>query len=182
MRARPARPEEDVMNRLTHVVRSLVAAAALSSCGGSGGGGSRSTSTPPPPSGEVPVVTEAGTPTGPAVTQSIDAAGGTVTEPQTGAVVKAATGAFGAATDVTVQPVSDTLPFGIGDGVAVTAAQPPATPLIVTLPYDPATPGPTGLGLAVQQADGSWQSLEPVRIDTTAHTIAAALQDPPPAA
>ncbi len=34
----------------------------------------------------------------------------------------------------------------------------------------------------MQQADGSWQSLEPVRVDTAAHTIAAALQDPPAAA
>lgn len=151
---------------------------ALTGCGGGGGGGDGASNGSPSATGEIVMVTGTGTATGSAVTQSIDATGGTVVEPGTGTSVKVAAGAFSTATDVTMQPVSDTLPFGIGDGVIVTTAQAPTTPLIVTMSYGADVTHPSQLGLAVQADDGSWKSLEPVGIDPTAKTIAAALPAP----
>ena len=164
------------MNQATQILFALPLLAVLTSCGGGSGG---SGGNPGVTAGEVPIITAAGTSSGAAVTQAIDATGGSVTEPATGASVTADPGAFASSTSITVQPTSDTLPFGIGDGVTVTTSADPATPLQVTLPYGNDVTAPGGLGLAVQEADGSWQSLEPVRIDTTGQTITAALRDPP---
>lgn len=166
-----------ILNRLRQVFF-ISALTGLAACGGGGSSGGTTTS-PTATSGEVPVLSAVGTPTGAAVTQSIDTAGGTVVEPSTGASVKVAAGAFSAATDVTVQPATDTLPFGSGDGITVTTAVQPGTPLIVTMSYaNDGVTHPSQLGLAVQADDGSWLSIEPVRIDTVAKTIAAALPSP----
>ena len=151
----------------------------LAGCGGGGGGGGGSSNSGGIPSGstatEVAVVTPAGVLTGTAVTKSIDSGGGTVYEPTTGGNVKVAMGAYNGAADVTVQATTDTLPFGIGDGITISATQRPSTPLIVTMSYGSDVTHPSQLGLAMQVTDGSWQVLEPVRIDTTAKTISAAI-------
>ncbi|HET6436723.1 MAG TPA: hypothetical protein VFG59_01585 [Anaeromyxobacter sp.] len=162
------------MNRVTRILLTVPLLAALASCGGGSG-----TSTAGSGSAEVPVISAAGTSTGAAITGSIDAAGGAVTEPGTGAVVTADPGTFAASTEVTLQPTSDTLPFGMGDGITISSSAAPGTPLHVTLPFGSDITAPGGLGLAVQEADGSWQSLEPVRIDAAARTITAALREPP---
>ena len=47
--------------------------------------------------------------------------------------------------------------------------------LTVTFPIEPTDESPDGLGLAVQQPDGSWLSLEPVKVDKVAGTISAGL-------
>ncbi len=130
-----------------------------------------------PPIDETPIKTAFGTPVGGAVTQTFDATGGTFNEPTTGVTVKAFAGGFDSSTQVSVQPITNTLPEGIGMGVEISSSQPLKKPLIVRFNYDVAEPDPNSLRLAVQTDDGSWFSLAPVKIDTVNKTVSAALPD-----
>lgn len=125
--------------------------------------------------GGPPLVTAAGTPIGSAVTQAMDANGGIASEPQTGAGVRAPAGVFSSATQVTVQPVTNPLESGSGFGIAVSTDQPLQEPLIVKMPYGAEVTDPASLRLGVRADDGSWRILSPMRLDTTARTIEAAL-------
>jgi hypothetical protein len=122
-----------------------------------------------PTTGDDVVVTPAGTADGDPTAQTLDASGGVVTEPKTGASVHFLAGAFAGTTGVTLQPVTDTLPGGVGDGVAVSMEADPTQTYLVSFPYG-ADEDPSGLGVAVQLADGSWLAFEPF-VDTNAHTI-----------
>jgi hypothetical protein len=148
-----------------------------SSSGPPGGGGNpdAGVNQPPPTGGdpETPLFTLPGTPIGDPVMATIDGAGGTLTEPMTGAQVKVAAGTFATATTVTLAPVTNTfLVGGLGDGVQVTTADAPAKPIFVTMPYGAEVSDPSELGLAAQNV--LWYSLV-VRVDPAAKTVTAAL-------
>lgn len=123
-------------------------------------------------------MTPAGVAAGTAVVRPVDATGGTVQEPATGAMVTVPAGAVASSTSITVQPETDTLPNGIGNGVAISTGQALLKPLIVRFGYGADVADPGSLRLAAQAADGSWRTLSPVGIDPVARTITATL---PPA-
>ena len=131
---------------------------------------------------ETPIKTAFGTPVGNALTQTFDATGGSFTEPSAGVTVKAFAGGFDSSTQVSVQPITNTLPDGIGMGVQISSSQPPKKPLIVRFAYGADEPDPNSLRLATQADDGSWFSLAPVKIDTVNRTVSAALPDSLPVA
>lgn len=130
-----------------------------------------------PPIDETPIKSAFGTPVGSAVTQTIDAAGGTFSEVTTGVTVKAFAGTVDSSAQVTVQPITNTLPDGIGMGVEISSNQPLKRSLIVRFSYDSSEPDPNSLRLAMQGDDGSWFSLAPVKIDLVNKTVSAALPD-----
>jgi hypothetical protein len=130
-----------------------------------------------PPVDETPIKSAFGTPVGTAVTQTFDATGGTFSELTTGVTVKAFAGGFDSSAQVSVQPITNTLPDGIGMGVEISSSQPLKKPLIVRFNYAAAEPDPNSLRLAAQTDDGSWLSLAPVKIDTVNRTVSAALPD-----
>ncbi len=134
-----------------------------------------SPSTPPPD--ETPIKSAFGAPVGNPVTQTVDANGGTFSEPTTGATVKAFPSGFDASAQVSLQAITDTLPDGIGMGVAISSSQPLKKPLIVRFGYGADEPDPGSLRLALQADDGSWLSLSPVRIDPVNKTVSAALPE-----
>jgi hypothetical protein len=110
------------------------------------------------------------------VTQTIGASGGTVTAGMTsGGTVKleVLAGTVSSA-NVTLQPVTDTL-NGAGQGVAITSDVAWSKYARITFPVDASDESPEGLGIAVQQADGSWLSLDPVKVDVNAKTLTAGL-------
>jgi hypothetical protein len=133
--------------------------------------------TPPvvePPFEETPIKTAFGTPVGSALTQTFATTGGTFNEPTTRVTVKAFAGGFDSSAQVSVQPITNTLPSGIGLGVKLSSSEPLKKPLIVRFGYGADAPDPSSLGLAVQAGDGSWLSL-PIKIDTVNKTVSAAL-------
>jgi hypothetical protein len=135
-----------------------------------------------PPIDETPIKSAFGTPVGNAITQTFDATGGSFTEPSAGVTVKAFAGGFDSSAQVSVQPITNTLPDGIGMGVAISSSQPPKKPLIVRFAYGADEPDPNSLRLAMQADDGAWWSLAPVKIDTVNKTVSAALPDSLPIA
>ncbi len=139
----------------------LLAGAALGilSCGGGGGGGGGSSVT-----SFTPTYTPAakGTPTGTAVTQSVDGTGGKVSSADGRLDVVIPTGALAAATPITIQPITNTAPNGLQDGdrllpEGTTFARP------VTLTFHLSDGQASGIGstwIATQHADGLWYGLE----------------------
>ena len=130
-----------------------------------------------PPIDETPIKSGFGTPVGNALTQTIVAAGGSFSEATTGVTVKAFAGTVDVSAQVKVQPITNTLPDGIGMGVEISSTQPLKKPLIVRFSYDASEPDPSALRLALQADDGAWWSLSPVRVDTVNKTVSAALPD-----
>jgi hypothetical protein len=130
---------------------------------------------PSPPS--PPITTDVGTPVGNPVEGTMDANGGSLNEPTATVTVKALGGVFDSSAQVSIQPITNTLPGGIGLGTAITVGQPLKKPLIVRFGYAADDVDPGGLGLALQADDGSWTSLYPVFVDATKKTISAALPE-----
>lgn len=144
------------------------ALALLSACGGGTTTITPPTTPPaPPPS---PLVTPIGSSIGNPVSQTIGAAGGTVTAG--GVKLEVLAGTLTNAT-ITLQPITDTL-NGAGQGIAISSDAAWSKYAKISFPIS-ASDDPEGLGLAVQQADGSWRSLEPVKVDVAAGTVTAAL-------
>ena len=123
--------------------------------------------TPPPP----PLVTPIGSSVGTPVSQTIGSSGGTVAAG--GIKLEVLAGTLTNAI-VTLQPITDTL-NGSGQGIAVSSDAAWSKYAKISFPIDASDDYPEGLGLAVQQADGSWRSLEPVKVDVVAGTVTAAL-------
>ena len=124
--------------------------------------------TPPP---NTALVTPIGTNIGAPAVGSIGASGGTLSVGKV--TVSAPTGAFSNA-KLTLQPITDTF-NNAGQGVAISSDASWNKYLTVTFPIDPSEDSPESLGLAVQQSDGSWRSLEPVKVDVAAGTVSAGL-------
>jgi hypothetical protein len=140
----------------------------LAACGGD----SSKTMTPPatsePP--PAPVMTAVGLANGSAVTQAIDANGGTLSA--AGITVTVPAGAFDATANVTLQPVTDTL-NGTGQAIAVSSDLPMKGALTITFPIEARDVTPQGLKLARQQADGTWRILTRSNVDMASNTVSA---------
>jgi hypothetical protein len=162
--------QEEDMNRvgIVGIVSLIVALAACNPTPNQDPG------TPDPSEGQPPLVTPVGTNVGNPVTQTIGATGGTVTAG--GVTVSAPAGAFSSA-NLSVQPITGTL-NGAGQGVAISSDAAWGKYLTVTFPIEATDENPDGLGLAIQQKDGSWLSLEPVKVDKVAGTVSAGLLAP----
>jgi hypothetical protein len=137
-----------------------------------------------------PAVTAEGEPNAPAVTQVVDANGGIITAAGIAVRVPSAS-ASGAS--ITVQPITNVFVGvavpgqavaagapgafpGIGHAVAISSTVPWSRHLKVTFPLsDEEIASGSIPGLAVQQSNGSWRFLAPVKIDPVARTLSAGL-------
>lgn len=150
---------------------------ALAACLGGGTNTNPPPPLPPPEPPPPPITTDFGTPVGRPVEGTMDATGGSLTELTAAVTVRAIPGVFDSSATVSVQPITNPLPGGIGLGAAITSSQTLKKPLIVRFGYAADDGDPGGLGLALQSDDGSWISLYPVFVDTAKKTISAALPD-----
>ena len=158
------------MKRLITV--SLIGALALlSACGGDKPPVNPPVTPPVTPPPNTALVTPVGANIGDPVTQTIGAAGGVVTLGKV--TVSAPSGAFNGSS-LRLQAISDTY-NDTGQGIAISSDATWNKYLTVTFPIDPSDDSPESLGLAVQQSDGSWRSLEPVKVDVAAGTVSAGL-------
>src|SRR6476661_8458618 len=90
----------------------------------------------PPAETFVPVVTAIGQPVGSASTASIGAAGGSLTSPDGRVTLTIPAGALGAATSISIQPIENTAPLGVGLSYDfLPNGQQFAKPVTVTLHY-----------------------------------------------
>ena len=155
------------MNRFG-IASAFVLTVTLMACGGN-----PTTVTPPPtpPPPAAPLVTPVGSSIGTPVTQTIGSSGGAVAAG--GVKLEVLAGTVSSA-NITLQPIEDTL-NGAGQGIAISSDAAWSKYAKISFPISPSDDNPEGLGLAVQQADGSWRSLEPVKVDVAAGTITAGL-------
>ncbi len=130
--------------------------------------------TPPPNTTPTPIVTPPGTPDGFPSSGRFDAAGGRIkTEGEYGATLEVLPNTVTNA-NITLQPISN--PLGLsGKGVSITSDVAWSRYAKITFPIEPSDDSPEGLGIAVRQTDGSWLSLEPIKVDVKAGTVSAGL-------
>jgi hypothetical protein len=123
----------------------------------------------------VPTFTPApkGDPQGTATTQMIDATGGSVTSADGRITLNIPAGALGTATTVSIQPITNTTPNGIGLGYRL---QPEGTTFAmpVNLTFHLSATEALALDstfIATQQADGLWYSQPDQQRDSSAQTV-----------
>jgi hypothetical protein len=126
------------------------------------------------------VPTPIGQPAGPAVTQTVGPAGGTVTSADGKLTLTLPAGAVTKQTPITVQPVENKAPNGTGTaytfgGTEITVSE----PIMVTYHYDEtefsgATKG--NVALARQNAQGVWGTNQLVTIDPAQRTLTAKIR------
>lgn len=114
-----------------------------------------------------------GDPQGTATTQVIDAAGGSVTSADGRITLNIPAGALGTATTVSIQPITNTTPNGIGLGYRL---QPEGTTfgVPVSLTFQLSAAEALALGstfVTTQHADGMWYSQPNQQRDSSAHTV-----------
>ncbi|MDJ1498536.1 hypothetical protein QNI19_36710 [Cytophagaceae bacterium DM2B3-1] len=120
--------------------------------------------------------TEVGEPTGTATTASIGAAGGSITSADGLVKLDIPAGALAANTTISVQPITNNAPLGIG-GIAyrfTPDGQQFNQPVKVTFKYTSdllAGADANVLWIVTQAADGSWQALLKSNVNTTTKTI-----------
>lgn len=153
--------------------------AALAACGGggssdaAGGTGSTAGASPPPSGTSTYQPAPAGTPTGTPVTQTIDAAGGTVVSADARLTLSIPAGALSSPTDITIQPITNTGPNG--SGVAYRLG-PEGTTFAVPVTLTFTLSGAEALALdngviATQHADGLWYLPPGLVRDAAGHTL-----------
>lgn len=146
---------------------------ALAACGGDG------------PSGPVgrtgntaPQTTQVGSSTGPAASQTIGAAGGSVTSNDGKLTVTIPAGVLAAATAVTVEPIAAFAPWALGSAYRLgPSGMTFAAPVSIAFHYDPSQlvgTTPELLWIVSQDTTGAWPYASAVTVDTTAHTITVA--------
>jgi hypothetical protein len=127
-------------------------------------------------SADLPVVSAIGPAIGNASSGTVDAAGGQLATAAGDARLTLPSGAVPTGTAVSLQPIANTAPDGIGDGVHVHVAALPSQPLTLTLSYDATLDGEAdGIGIALQRSDGSWLTLPVTTIDKAQRTLSAKL-------
>ncbi|NCU04453.1 MAG: hypothetical protein GXC73_10755 [Chitinophagaceae bacterium] len=135
------------------------------------------TDLPEPEPNEVPgLVTAAGTPDeATAVQKNIGAAGGTISSADGSLTVSIPQGALTANQTIAVQRISNTNPLGASKGYRITPHNTVfAKPVTISFTYsndDLAGAVPEALGIAYQDAQGVWQSINAVTVDKTAKKI-----------
>ena len=123
----------------------------------------------------VPTYTPApkGDPQGTATTQMIDATGGSVTSADGRSTLNIPAGALGTATTISIQPITNTIPNGIGLGYRL---EPEGTTFAapVSLTFHLSTTEALALNstfIATQHADGMWYSQPNQQRDGSAQTV-----------
>ena len=129
---------------------------------------------PPPANGAKPAVTAVGTPLGETLSVRIDGTGGSVSSADGSLKLTIPAGALGGPTTLGIQPVTNTAPGGGGtsfkltpDGITF------AKPVQLTYRYsdeDLVGTSADALGVAFQQADGTWRMLQST-VDRGAKTV-----------
>ncbi len=133
------------------------------------------TSKDPGPNGQH-IVTEAGTPTGPATSASIGAGGGKLTSADGSVTLDIPAGALEANTTLSIQPITNNAPQGIA-GAAYRFSpdgQTFKTPVKVTFKYSDALLAGSSaelLWVVTQAKDGSWQALQKSSVNTSTKTV-----------
>jgi len=131
--------------------------------------------TPDPSQSSDPIKTEVGTPTGDAATASIGSSGGTLTSLDGNLTVTIPAGALSGTTTISIQPITNTAPLGVGDGYQLL---PEGTmfnkPVQLIFHYDTTLlngSSPYLLWFATQTSDGSWDAMLDSHVDTTLSTV-----------
>jgi hypothetical protein len=169
------------MTHMSLVVRAVAVLAALvleAACGGGGGGGRGSGGGGGSSAG---TVTPVGAARGDPVTQTIGAAGGSLTSATGKVKLDVPPGALPGDALVTLEGVSGTAPGAAGDGIRLGSSTPFSQPVTLTFQYDPAAlpDGSAGAAdLAVQQADGTWLPLSGSSADATSVSASSAFAVP----
>jgi hypothetical protein len=142
----------------------------LSACGGTSDPGGNNGGNDPDPT-----TTPVGTPNGAVATQSIGAAGGTLTSTDGTVTITVPAGALATPTDITIQPVTPQSPGAVGtayrlgpEGVTFT------TPVTLSFHYADdqiLRSAPELLWVASQDAAGAWRFSDEVVLDKTARTV-----------
>lgn len=122
-------------------------------------------------------ITPVGNPTGQSVHKLIDANGGELTSADGTLKLTIPAGALNAATDITIQPISNELGGGIGTAYRLTPhGQIFSKPITVTFSYsatDTIGSRPECLDIAFQDAEGSWQMLTNTTVNKAQKKISA---------
>lgn len=160
------------------LIRKLVCIApvlmALAACGG--GDSTPAPAPAPVPPGPPPVVTPAGTAQGTPVSASLGSAGGMLSSADGRLQLVVPEGALSAPTTISIQPVSNGAPGRVGSGYrllpeGITFAR----PVQLSFAYDESDVAGSSaelLGVATQQADGTWR-WQGGTLDAQARTVTA---------
>lgn len=125
---------------------------------------------------EAALVTALGTATGSAVAHKLGNAGGRLVSPDGRIGIDVPAGALAANTALRLQPIANTAPDGIADGVLLQVEGALTKPLGLTITYAEAQASDAdGLGVALQRADGSWLAMPVTALDKATRTLTVAL-------
>jgi len=126
----------------------------------------------------IAVTTAVGTPNGPATTQSIGPAGGSLATPDGRLTLKIPQDALSSPVNVTIQPITDQSPGGLGKAYRLEPnGQTFGTPVEVSFHYDAqdlAGTSPDALDVAYQDAEGFWRVFQSVNRDQANKTLTVA--------
>lgn len=141
----------------------FVVAAVVCSCG------------PGKPKPRAPLITEQGTPSGEAVQATLGPAGGSLASADATFTLTVPPGALTTSTVVSIQPISNHAPGGLGAALRLTPeGQTFDSPVTLTFHYAEADLAGTALealGVAYQDEQGRWRSLNAVARDAEARTL-----------
>ena len=119
--------------------------------------------------------TGTGTPVGIAITKTIDAAGGEIASADGTIKIIIPAGALNAAREISIQPITNKLPAGIGNAFRLTPhGEQFAKPVTVAFTYkqeDLDATAPEFLDIAYQDAQGDWQAITNRSLDKISHEI-----------
>ena len=121
-----------------------------------------------------PLITAVGTREGSAVSKQVGAAGGTLASADGRIKVEIPAGALGSEQAIIIQPITNTLDFGIGLSYRITPHNVSfQKPVRITFSYTDAevkNTNPEMLAIGYQNVDGSWKAVGGVQIDKTNRT------------
>lgn len=127
-----------------------------------------------------PFPTPVGQPLGNAVTRQIGAAGGSLSSPDGRVTLAIPAGALAANTTISIQPIENTAPNGIGDSYEfLPNGQQFAKPVTVTLNYADAEMAGTDPGLlqfGFQNSQNTWAGKGSLQVNKAAHTVSAQIK------
>jgi len=135
---------------------------------------------PPGKETVAPFPTSIGQPLGSAVSKQIDAAGGTVSSADGRVTLTIPAGALAANTTISIQPIENTAPNGIGQSYDfLPNGQQFAKPITVTLHYtdaEMAGTAPELLQFGYQNSQNAWAGKDNLQVNKAAHTISAPIK------
>ncbi len=129
----------------------------------------------PAPQNTEPIVTDKGTPTGQLVSASIGTSGGTLQSADGKIKLDIPAGALSSTTTVSIQPVSNEAPLGLGQGYRLLPEGVTFTkPVKITFQYDDQLLGNAiedFLWIVTQAEDGTWNAMLKSVVDTNSKTV-----------